>query len=84
MRESYQKLQRICEGTVKDDKNFYSLFESTHWLTFVKLLITSSIKIAQIVDQDGSSVLLHCSDGWFTLPPLFPLIIFIIISNYYL
>jgi myotubularin-related protein 1/2 len=64
MRDAFNRVQRLCESTHKDDKNFYSLLDSTLWLSHVKLVLASSVKIAKIIDRQGCSVLLHCSDGW--------------------
>ena len=64
MRDSYNKLQKLCETTFKDDKNFYNLLDQTHWLSYIKLVLSCSVKIAKIIDEEGASVLLHCSDGW--------------------
>jgi myotubularin-related protein 1/2 len=38
--------------------------EGTKWLDHIKLLLISASKVAKIVDEDGASVLVHCSDGW--------------------
>src|SRR3990167_1037327 len=64
MRDSYNKLQKLCETTFNDDKNFYNLLDQTHWLSYIKLVLSCSVKIAKIIDEEGASVLLHCSDGW--------------------
>jgi len=64
MREAFYRIQRLCESTHKDDRNFYTSLDATHWLTTIKLLLNCSVKIAKIIDQEGCSVLLHCSDGW--------------------
>lgn len=64
MREAYYRVQRLCESTHKDDRNFYTTLDATHWLTTIKLLLNCSVKIARIIDVEGCSVLLHCSDGW--------------------
>ena len=64
MRDSYYKLQRLCETTSKDDRNFFTALDNTHWLSVINHLINCAIKIAKIIDREGCSVLLHCSDGW--------------------
>ena len=38
--------------------------EGTKWLDHIKLLLISGSKVAKIVDEEGASVLVHCSDGW--------------------
>lgn len=63
MRDCYNRLQRLCETSGRDDKGFYTALDNTRWLAFVKLLLESSVKIATLVDE-GNSVMLHCSDGW--------------------
>ena len=64
MRDSYQKLQKLCEISFSNDKYFLSQLENTQWLSHIRLLISKSAKIANIIDEEGCSVLIHCSDGW--------------------
>ena len=62
MRDSLKKLKGIC-WNFENDPHFYANLESTGWLNHISLLIGSSKRIAQLIDT-GSSVLVHCSDGW--------------------
>eukprot|EP00029_Vermamoeba_vermiformis_P011119 TRINITY_DN6036_c0_g1_i1.p1 TRINITY_DN6036_c0_g1~~TRINITY_DN6036_c0_g1_i1.p1 ORF type:complete len:836 (-),score=184.30 TRINITY_DN6036_c0_g1_i1:61-2568(-) len=38
--------------------------EGTKWLDHIKLLLISGSRVAKLVDEEGASVLVHCSDGW--------------------
>jgi protein tyrosine phosphatase len=38
--------------------------EGTKWLDHIKLLLISGSRVAKVVDEEGASVLVHCSDGW--------------------
>ncbi|PIK60521.1 putative myotubularin-related protein 2 isoform X1 [Apostichopus japonicus] len=63
MRESLRKLKDICYPTV-DDAHWLSNLESTHWLEHIKVVLAGAVRIAYIVDNQKTSVVVHCSDGW--------------------
>ncbi|KAJ8028352.1 Myotubularin-related protein 2 [Holothuria leucospilota] len=63
MRESLRKLKDICYHTV-DDAHWLSNLESTHWLEHIKVVLAGAVRIAYIVDNQKTSVVVHCSDGW--------------------
>jgi myotubularin-related protein 1/2 len=66
MQSSFQALMKLLlPGGVEDnDKTWWSSVESTRWLEHVRLLLEGSLKIARVLELEGSSVLVHCSDGW--------------------
>jgi len=43
---------------------FYSKIEESGWLRHVRLILISSIMVAEKLHFEGASVLVHCSDGW--------------------
>ena len=47
----------------RENKKFYSGFESSTWPEFIFGIIKSGIRIATSV-KEGYSCLIHCSDGW--------------------
>ncbi|CAL1545949.1 unnamed protein product [Lymnaea stagnalis] len=63
MRESLRKLKEVCFPTI-DDAHWLSNIESTHWLEHIKIIIAGALKIADKVESNKTSVLVHCSDGW--------------------
>ncbi|CAH1776561.1 unnamed protein product [Owenia fusiformis] len=63
MRESLRKLKEICFPTI-DDTHWLSHIESTHWLEHIKQILAGAVKIADKVESNKTSVLVHCSDGW--------------------
>ena len=63
MRHSLSSLMDLCYGT-NDEKNWLSHLEQTHWLSHLHYLISGSCRIVQVLQDEGLSVLVHCSDGW--------------------
>ncbi|XP_018588947.1 myotubularin-like isoform X1 [Scleropages formosus] len=62
MRESLRKLKDIVYPNV-EESHWLSSLESTHWLEHIKLVLAGAIQVADKV-WSGSSVVVHCSDGW--------------------
>uniref|UniRef100_A0A673FYD9 Myotubularin n=1 Tax=Sinocyclocheilus rhinocerous TaxID=307959 RepID=A0A673FYD9_9TELE len=62
MRESLKKLKDIVYPGV-EESHWLSSLESTHWLEHIKLVLSGAIQVADKVSS-GSSVVVHCSDGW--------------------
>uniref|UniRef100_A0A671MHH6 Myotubularin n=1 Tax=Sinocyclocheilus anshuiensis TaxID=1608454 RepID=A0A671MHH6_9TELE len=62
MRESLKKLKDIVYPSV-EESHWLSSLESTHWLEHIKLVLSGAIQVADKVSS-GSSVVVHCSDGW--------------------
>jgi len=63
MRESLRKLKEVCFPTI-DDAHWLSNIENTHWLEHIKIILSGAVRIADKVERDKTSVLIHCSDGW--------------------
>jgi len=63
MRESLRKLKDFCFPTI-DDQHWLSNIESTHWLEHIKQILAGATRIADKVESNKTSVLVHCSDGW--------------------
>ncbi|GFO15043.1 myotubularin [Plakobranchus ocellatus] len=63
MRESLRKLKDVCFPTI-DDAHWLSNIESTHWLNHIKIILAGAVRIADKVESNKTSVLVHCSDGW--------------------
>lgn len=64
MRESLRKLKEICYHHPLDDAHWLSNIESTHWLDHIKQILAGAVRIADKVESNKTSVLVHCSDGW--------------------
>ena len=47
-----------------DDPNWYSLVESSGWLVQVRLILLGAARVVEVIENEGASVLVHCSDGW--------------------
>lgn len=63
MRESLRKLKDVVFPTI-DDAKWLSNIESTHWLDHIKVILAGAVKVADKVENNKTSVLVHCSDGW--------------------
>lgn len=63
MRESLRKLKDLIYPHI-DEAKWFSGLESTNWLKHIKCILTGALKIVVKINNDRSSVLVHCSDGW--------------------
>ncbi|XP_078457232.1 phosphatidylinositol-3,5-bisphosphate 3-phosphatase MTMR2-like isoform X1 [Lampetra planeri] len=63
MRESLRKLKELVFPTVTESRWLSSL-EATHWLEHIKAVLSGAIRIAEKLELERTSVLVHCSDGW--------------------
>ena len=50
------------------DKDFFSSLENSKWLEHIKMILEGALKVVDCIDISGSSVLVHCSDGWDRTP----------------
>lgn len=66
MQSSFLSLMKLVMpgGTDDHDRTWWLSIESTRWLTHVRLVLDGAMKIARVLELEGSSVLVHCSDGW--------------------
>ena len=72
-KESWLKLVELIQENKSSD-NWFSLLENTKWLHYIHRLLSSAAKIANIIDQRGNSVMIHCKYGWHTSPQLSSLV----------
>jgi len=63
IRYSWEDLRAACEGRAVDNPKWLSVVEATQWLEYIRLILTSAVWMAELVDK-SYSVLCHCSDGW--------------------
>lgn len=64
MRESLKKLKDLCFPGLDDDQHWYSNLESTHWLEHIRCVLSGAVKIAEKIENNKTSVIIHCTDGW--------------------
>lgn len=65
MQSSFMNLTKLLlPGGVEDDKAWWPSVESTRWLEHVRVVLDGAMKIARVLELEGSSALVHCSDGW--------------------
>ncbi len=53
----------ICYPTI-DDSKWLSNVEETRWLEHIKCVISGAVRIVDKVENNKTSVIVHCSDGW--------------------
>eukprot|EP00003_Mantamonas_plastica_P029268 TRINITY_DN68_c0_g1_i10.p1 TRINITY_DN68_c0_g1~~TRINITY_DN68_c0_g1_i10.p1 ORF type:complete len:1216 (-),score=382.55 TRINITY_DN68_c0_g1_i10:437-4084(-) len=73
MRSSLNRLMDLCSLVTPDamngtlnfqDSGWLSKIEATNWLDHVRLVLQTSLNVAQNIHLQRRSVLVHCSDGW--------------------
>lgn len=62
MRDSLYRMFQLCMG-IQSDHKWLSNLEYTRWMDHLSLVLSTAVKAVELVDQ-GSSILVHCSDGW--------------------
>uniref|UniRef100_M4BGD6 Uncharacterized protein n=1 Tax=Hyaloperonospora arabidopsidis (strain Emoy2) TaxID=559515 RepID=M4BGD6_HYAAE len=76
MRESLDALKcqqksLVSPSSVEDgDKHYHNRLENTRWLKHVMRVLSGARRVAEVLHEDGASVLVHCSDGWDRTPQL--------------
>lgn len=63
MRESLRRLKEVCFPII-DDSHWLSNVDGSHWLEHIKGILAGAIRIADKVESNKTSVVVHCSDGW--------------------
>ena len=58
---SLKQLRRLVEGPCSG--SWMAAFHATGWLRHLEKILLAAIKVVSLVES-GSSVLIHCSDGW--------------------
>jgi hypothetical protein len=54
--------QLLLDGS---QAGYYARLEESGWLRHSRLIVMASVVAAEKLHFDGSSVLVHCSDGWY-------------------
>ncbi|UYV64126.1 MTMR2 [Cordylochernes scorpioides] len=64
MRESLRKLREICYPGLEDSARWWAGLENSHWLEHVRCVLGGAVRVAEKVECQRTSVVVHCSDGW--------------------
>jgi hypothetical protein len=73
MRAAYETLGDLLSpgtsiDTMQSDSiggvGFYQKLEECGWLRHIRLILIACVKMAEKIHLEGSSLLVHCSDGW--------------------
>lgn len=59
----YCVLPEECYPNI-DDNKWLSAIEATKWLEHMKCIISGAVRIVDKIENNKTSVLVHCSDGW--------------------
>lgn len=62
--ESLNKLVEACNDNISSTDKWLSRLESSGWLTQVKEVLTAACLVAQCINEEGASVMVHGSDGF--------------------
>ncbi|MDP2438857.1 MAG: myotubularin family protein, partial [archaeon] len=64
MRDSWQKLQTLCQPQNEGNDRWLSDLEATGWFQHLKKIMAGVLHIVHLIEDEGASVVIHCSDGW--------------------
>eukprot|EP01065_Artemidia_motanka_P051121 TRINITY_DN8915_c0_g1_i2.p1 TRINITY_DN8915_c0_g1~~TRINITY_DN8915_c0_g1_i2.p1 ORF type:complete len:1034 (+),score=176.71 TRINITY_DN8915_c0_g1_i2:75-3104(+) len=65
MSRSLRELRSLLSGkTAADEENWLLLLHTTQWLQHIQRIIQVSVRVVQMLDKEGTSVLVHCTNGW--------------------
>ncbi|KAI9914319.1 hypothetical protein PsorP6_007682 [Peronosclerospora sorghi] len=65
------ELALVSPSSVEDgDKHYHNRLENTRWLKHVMRVLSGARRVAEVLHEDGASVLVYCSDGWDRTPQL--------------
>uniref|UniRef100_A0A4W5LK50 Myotubularin related protein 1a n=1 Tax=Hucho hucho TaxID=62062 RepID=A0A4W5LK50_9TELE len=81
MRESLRKLKEVVYPSI-DEAHWHSAVDQTHWLEYIRLLLTGAVRIADKLESGKTSVMVHCSDGWDRTTQLTSLAMLMLDSHY--
>eukprot|EP00668_Euglena_longa_P001725 GGOE01002031.1.p1 GENE.GGOE01002031.1~~GGOE01002031.1.p1 ORF type:complete len:1038 (-),score=294.98 GGOE01002031.1:761-3874(-) len=84
MRNSLEKLRRLVSSREECTNVQWWLthLSATDWLTHMERLLKGSTELVRLLDGEGASVLVHCSDGWDRTSQLTSLVM-LILDPYY-
>lgn len=65
MRESIDNVRSLAMTSNPDvDFTWLGRVEETKWLGHIRLVLSAAVRVADAVENQQTSVLVHCSDGW--------------------
>ena len=62
VRESYIKLMRACASS-EGEGNWFSAVSDSQWLHHIRSILESAVNMVRIFEDEGASIVCHCSDG---------------------
>eukprot|EP01062_Namystynia_karyoxenos_P023046 TRINITY_DN18870_c0_g1_i2.p1 TRINITY_DN18870_c0_g1~~TRINITY_DN18870_c0_g1_i2.p1 ORF type:complete len:1063 (+),score=307.76 TRINITY_DN18870_c0_g1_i2:86-3190(+) len=65
MSRSLRELKLLLSGrTAADEENWLQLLHATQWTQHLQRIMQVSVRVVQMLDREGTSVLVHCTNGW--------------------
>ncbi len=66
VRSAFDSLAHTCSlhPGEANETSWGRLVEDSCWLQYVRLILSSSVRVAEVIHRDSITVLVHCSDGW--------------------
>ncbi|EPY77496.1 myotubularin-related protein 9 isoform 1 [Camelus ferus] len=63
LQESLVKLVEACNDQTHNMDRWLSKLEASNWLTHIKEILTTACLVAQCLDREGASILIHGTEG---------------------
>lgn len=70
MRKSWTRMSVLCQSSPSDDNDWLPALHNTLWLEHCSSILEGACQMAQLLEEEQASVLVHCSDGWDRTPQL--------------
>eukprot|EP00808_Paulinella_micropora_P021469 g23970.t1 len=67
VRTSLDKITSLCaqQASIQSaPDDWLTRVDGTKWPYFIRLILSAAVHVVALMDGQGSSVLVHCSDGW--------------------
>lgn len=65
VRDSYEALMDAChDEAAATDSGWLVRVGKSEWLTHLQSILEGVLLVVRVLEEEGTSVLLHCSDGW--------------------
>ncbi|XP_063690997.1 myotubularin-related protein 2-like [Bolinopsis microptera] len=64
VRASNNRLRDLVTSPNIEESKWLSNLEGTKWLQHIQAILQEAVKVASIIENKKSSVVVHCSDGW--------------------
>jgi hypothetical protein len=65
VRSAMDKVTALCADSIASDAvDWGTRLEATEWLLLIRNILSSSVRMVSMFEEEGTSIVCHCSDGW--------------------